>query len=59
VIDVTNNRIYVAFSTKNQLLDAADLPDSTHPSTDGKKHTYQDTDLNNLIEDEDLISDLT
>jgi hypothetical protein len=48
VIDVPNHRIYVAFSTKNQVLDMADLPDSTHPATDGKAHTYQDTDLKNL-----------
>ncbi|WP_169337266.1 DUF3455 domain-containing protein [Rudaea cellulosilytica] len=48
VIDVANHRIYVAFSTKNQQLDAADRPDSTQPLNDGKAHFYQDTDLKNL-----------
>jgi outer membrane protein assembly factor BamB len=48
VIDAPNNRIYVAFGTKNQAIDAADQPDSTHPLNDGKSHTYQDTDLKNL-----------
>ena len=48
VIDVPNHRIYVAFGTKNQERDAADLPDSTQPLNDGKAHTYWDTDLKNL-----------
>jgi outer membrane protein assembly factor BamB len=48
VIDLPNHRIYIAFSTKNQQLDMADQPDSTHPPNDGKDHTYQDTDLKNL-----------
>jgi hypothetical protein len=48
VIDVSNHRIYIAFSTKNQKLDMADRPDSTKPLNDGKAHFYQDTDLKNL-----------
>jgi outer membrane protein assembly factor BamB len=48
VIDVATQRIYLAFSTKNQVADMADLPDSTKPGKDGKAYTYQDTDLKNL-----------
>src|SRR5204862_4806803 len=52
--DVATHRIYIAFSTKNQDLDAADQPDSTKPLNDKdengnpKVHHYQDTDLKNL-----------
>ncbi len=48
VIDAPNHLIYVAFGTKNQPVDIADQPDSTHPPSDGKSHKYQDTDLKDL-----------
>jgi outer membrane protein assembly factor BamB len=40
VIDVANHRMYVLFSTKNQLQDTANCPDSTHP--DAGCGTYED-----------------
>ncbi|SEI80991.1 DUF3455 domain-containing protein [Paraburkholderia diazotrophica] len=55
VIDAASNRIYVVFATKNQKLDTATDPDSTHPppprqASDGTvtPPVFQDTDLKNL-----------
>src|SRR5215510_1237173 len=45
VIDVPNHRLYILFSTKNQLQDGANCPDSTHP--DSSCGTYEDQ-LGNL-----------